>query len=106
NLADLPQERRAMPLAIAITTSESEPQTFSEEVSLSYSPLAPVFDQVHPAGEHTVAKEAALPLGATVQSREGKTASLRARITHIAGGREVVSRELSGEGQLKIEQAI
>jgi WD40 repeat protein len=104
-LPQLADERRATPLTLAVTTAESEPQTFSEEISLVYQPPAPAFDKVRPTTEHTVVKEAALALAAEVQSQESATATLKVSVTHTAGGREVSSRQLSGEGRMNIEEA-
>ncbi len=105
-LSDLPLERRAWQVNLSLTTAEAQPQTFTEDVSLVYQPPAPVFEQVRPAAELSTTKDQLLAISAEVRSLESATAGLNVSLTHTAGQREVLARQFSGEGQLKVDESI
>jgi WD40 repeat protein len=106
SLAEQRVERREWDVRIDVTTSEPEPQTFAERVVLVYQPPPPSIEQVQPKPEQTVTRAAKLPLSAVATSRENPKAAVQVKIVHLAGEREVSSRELTGEGEVKIDQAV
>jgi WD40 repeat protein len=103
-LSDLPRERRGFKVQLAVTTQESDPQIFAEEVALVYQPPAPVFEQVFPAAESSVVTEPALSFRAQVRSLEKADGDLKISLLHTAGGKQVAEKQFTHAGQLNIDE--
>lgn len=105
-LAQLPGDRQTHPLRIEITTRERQPQTFSEIASLLYRPAPPTIEQVQPAAELSVVRQAAARVRAVVRSGAGADAELAVRLSHVAGDKTVAQRILKGNGSIAVDEAI